>query len=361
MNVLGILRGLAGLLILLGIMPVGIGGLFAGMIKRLGKSNLFFCYMLGFMTVLAVSEVLSVPMTILKCDFRLFVGVYSILLAVLFFTGCTVGRTQIRLLAQETFARIKQTDRYDVLVLAVVFVPVVVLLFYTPYIYGDDKTYIALVNDILTSNRLYLTDVATGGDWTRLNAKYALSSYWTWVAYIAKITGIHPLILCKTVMGILYVPMGYAVQRLLAGFLFSGEKRKIHIFMILVVLASLFGGFSGYTVTFRIYTWVWQSKALLAIIVLPFLMYYCNLIYTTNAGFGEYFLLFLMNIAVCSTSLTGAGLAVVVECVTALIYSVGRKKIMILGKTLPTCIPALVLMLVYIQFRNILEMIHFYE
>jgi hypothetical protein len=288
------------------------------------------------------------------------VALYSVLLVLLFLAGSAVGGRQIVSLVKQSNQRFRESGRFRVWILIAVFLPVVVLLFFTPHIYGDDKTYITMVNDILSTNRLYLTNVNTGGEDGWLLAKYALSSYWTWVAYIAKITGIHPLILCKTVLGLIFVPTSYAIQGLFADFLFYGDRRKTNIFLLLVVLVSLFGGFSGYTVTFRLYTWVWQSKAFLAIIVLPFLLYYCNLIYSAKPGFREYLLLFIMNIATCSTTLTGTGLAVAMVCVTAAMYSVIRKQIGILGKTLLSCVPALVLMLIYIRFDYILEKINFY-
>jgi hypothetical protein len=153
--------------------------------------------------------------------------------------------------------------------------------------------------------------------------------------------------------------MAYAVQGLLGSFLFRNQERKMIVYMLFVVLVSIFGGFSNYTVTYRLYTWVWQSKAFLAIIVLPFLFYYCNCIFEYEISWRENVLLLTLILATCSTTLTGTGLAVGMVLVLALIYAVKNKNIKNMIFPVLACFPAYVLMAIYLRYDQFLGWIHF--
>ncbi|MGN0428119.1 MAG: DUF6077 domain-containing protein [Agathobacter sp.] len=351
--------GIIILLFFFSVVPVLLGELFVRPIKRINKDNFVFVYMIGILVWVAISEILSVPMTSLSAKFSTFVWTYNGILLVLIFLSLILCRKQIMLLLSNTWEVIRNMDKRWWLVLLAVFIPVIYLSFRDLYAYGDDKTYISMVNDILSSNTLYLIDADTGKPMPYVQSKYCLSSYWTWIAYLAKMSGLHPLILCKTVLMFLFVPMSYAVQGLFAEYLFRRDERKVFIYMLLVVLVSIWGGFSNYTVTYRLYTWSWQSKAFLAMIVLPFVLYYLNAVFEDeNRTLWDYVLLFIMIIATCSTTLTGTGLVVAMSYVIAGIYSVIHRKKRILVATGFVCFPAYILMILYIKYYDFVFGLH---
>ncbi len=342
--------GILMLLLLLGVIPIPVGALFTRPMIKKRKMSLTFVYIMGIMVLVALSEILSVPMTLIRGSFSSFVWVYNGVTLAFIILAIVFCRNYIADLVKTAAERIRHADRAWILVLLAIYVPVILLAFVTPYIYGDDRTYLSMVNDIVQSNTLYQIDADTGEEVVFVLAKYALSSYWTWIAYLVKMSGIHSLILCKTVLMFILVPMSYAIQGLLAGHWFRNDERKMRIYMLLVVLASIFGGFSAYTVTYRLYTWVWQSKAFLAIIVLPFLLYYCCMVYEKDTAGWEYVLLMLLIIAACSTTLTGTGLAVAMACLLSAIYAFIQRKIGMVIKTVCSCLPAFVLMVIYMRY-----------
>lgn len=356
------IKGIAGLFILLlvlGVAPVIIGTLFAAPTDREHAKSLTFTYMVGIMVLIAVSELVSVPMTFFKQSVSSYVCMQNLITIGLILTAILHCRTQLYELLRETKNRIKLADKMWVFVLLGIYVPLIVLAFAEPHIYGDDTTYLTMVNDMVYSDRLYLTDVVSGAESGWVAAKYSLSSFWAWVAYLARTSGIHPLILCKTILPFIFVPMSYAVQGLLAAFFFKNEERRIYIYMLLILLVSIFGGFSNYTVTYRLYTWSWQSKAFLAMIVIPFLLYYCNYIFEGEPTAWEYFILFLMIIATCATTLTGTGLAVAMVCVIALLYAIWNKKVGIVIRTVLVCCPAYALIGLYLVYDQFMYWIKF--
>ena len=347
------------LLLLLGIAPVVVGTVFIMPMRRENSRSLTFAYLVGIMVMVGLSELLSVPLTILKQSFSTFVGIQNAIVLVLCIVAVMCYRKELYQIIQTAIGTIKLANRMWILVLLGVYVPLIILAFVEPYIYGDDTTYLSMVNDMVYSDRLYLTDIVTGAESGWVAAKYSLSSFWAWLAYLAKTTGIHPLVLCKTILPFVFVPMSYAVQGIFASYLFKNNERKMLLYMLLVILVSIFGGFTNYTVTYRLYTWSWQSKAFLAMIVIPFLLYYCNYVFESATTIWEYFLLLIMIVAACATTLTGTGLAVVMVCAIACIYSVIRKRIDIIINTLLVCSPAYVLILLYLVYDQFMYLIQF--
>ena len=354
-----IILGICILVIVLGLLPIFIGAAVSSHVKREDAKTISFSYFMGLMLMLMVMQLLSVPMTLMRVSFSKLTISYTAILLVLGITALIFCREYVKSIITHAMGIFKNLESKWFFVTVLILVPVIVLAFKTPYIYGDDRTYITMVNDILESDALYQTDFATGESAPWVLSKYSLSSYWTWIAYLAKISGLHPLILCKTVLMFFFVPMSYWVQGLVAGFLFHNNERRIYLYMAFIALISLFGEFSMYSVSYRIYTWVWQSKAFLAIIVLPFLFYYCNLIFEKQVKVREYVILFLLVIATSSTTLTGTGLAVGMIMVLAFIYAVKKRRFRLLVGAGLSCTPALAFALMHLKYTEFLQLLNF--
>ena len=354
-----IILGILITFVILGILPVLLGTLIGPYLHRENAGTLTFTYFLGLMLMLALMQIISVPMTLTKMPFSRLFYLYSAVLFLLGLFAVIIRRRYLGEVWLNAKERISHADKKWAWVILFLIVTVGLLSITTPHIYGDDKTYIAMINDIISSNTLYLTDVETGEAANWILAKYSLSSYWTFLAWIAKATGLHPLILCKTVLVFFFFAMSYAVMGLLASYLFYNSERRMMLFFAFLNLINLFGGFSGYTTSFRLLTWIWQSKAFLAIIVLPFLFYYCNLVFEKKTTVFELFLLFLFIFATCSTTLTGTGLAVGMVLVLALIWAVKQKRPGVFLGAGVACSPAFFFMIAYLKYDAFLNLIHF--
>lgn len=354
-----LILGICILVIVLGLLPIVIGAVVSSQVKREDAKTISFSYFMGIMLMLMVMQLLSVPMTLMRVSFGTLTIAYTAILLGCCAVALIFCRDYLKKIMFHAQGIFRNLERKWIWVAVLILVPIIVLTFKTPYIYGDDRTYITMVNDILESNALYQTDFATGESAPWVLSKYSLSSYWTWIAYLAKISGLHPLILCKTILMFFFVPMSYWVQGLVASFLFHNSERRIYLYMVFIALISLFGEFSMYSVSYRIYTWVWQSKAFLAIIVLPFLFYYCNLIFEKKTALREYLILFLLVIATSSTTLTGTGLAVGMIVVLALIYAVKNRRLSLLVGAGFACTPALVFAVMHLKYTEFLQLLNF--
>ena len=195
-NILGIII----LLLVLGIFPILLGTLLSVHIRRDNSNTITFSYFMGLTEMIAFMQLISVPMTLGKVSFSVLYRSYTFVMLCMLVLAVVLRRKYIWKMVQRTAGRIRVADSKWWIVIVFIFIPIIILAFYTPHIYGDDTTYITMVNDILSSDTLYLIDTHTGEPVSWILSKYSLSSYWTWIAYLAEISGLHPLILCKTVL-----------------------------------------------------------------------------------------------------------------------------------------------------------------
>ena len=85
--------GILMLLFLLGVCPVCVGALLTKRTVNEWSNNFIYVYMLGLMLLVAITELISVPLTLIKTSFSLYTAIYNgillilMLLAVLFARG----------------------------------------------------------------------------------------------------------------------------------------------------------------------------------------------------------------------------------------------------------------------------------
>lgn len=350
MEISKVIIGILTLTLLLGLIPIVLGALLTVKMNIENSCLISFNYLAGMMTMLTIMQLYSVPMTLLQYTFDELVRAYSVTLVLLCLYVIIRHRRYLTEIWKSFVKRVQKADRRWFFIVLLIFVPAIVLAFYTPYIYGDDKTYLTMVNDIVESNTLYLIDTATGEAVTWVSAKYALSSYWTFLAYLVKVSGVHTLILCKTILIFVFTGVSYMMQGLVGSFLCKNSERKLLYYMFFLSIVQFFGCFSWYSTSFRLYTWIWQSKAFLAIIVIPFLFYACNIIFDKKMEIRNYALLLIGIITACSATLTGAGLALGMVLLLALMYTIRRKDWKILFGAGVTCVPAAIYMLLYLRY-----------
>lgn len=90
-------------------------------------------------------------------------------------------------------------------------------------------------------------------------ANYVLSPYPIFWAMWSKVLKIHPAILMRSILPAVNIAWSYVVYRLLAKKIFLTERKRI-IFLLIVVLANLFGAYSDRTSAVFLLQRVWQGK-----------------------------------------------------------------------------------------------------
>ncbi len=136
----------------------------------------------------------------------------------------------------------------------------------------DDYDYVVssvdtINNDILSNSSIYT------GDSQYMQTKRAASSWTTYIAFISDISGYDVTTVCHTILPVILMWVAYVVYFIIAQALFN-KKEDVFIFMTLLSVIFIFGNHSHYALTFRMLCTIWQGKAVLFAVIVPFMYYY---------------------------------------------------------------------------------------
>lgn len=240
-----------------------------------------------------------------------------------------------------------------------------------PYIYGDDVTYITMITDFVDTNAIYTKAWAGQIDPTPLSQisfKYVFTSYYPFMGMISILSGLHPLILCKTVIPVFYVPIHYLIIWRIGKYLFSDteeEKKhrdKLSVFMFFYVLLIEFGQISYYTLSRRLMIWVWNSKSdCFCLLLIPLFFY--TYIFLTEKGeserllgkaklFYRQLLIAIIALACNSSTLMGLILSAIVMGIWFVIAAFRLKKPSVFFTSLWTFLPHGITILLLLVFTG---------
>ena len=137
---------------------------------------------------------------------------------------------------------------------------------------GDDAYYV--VESLLAQQADVMNTILPyTGTSTSLDIRHALAVITMWIAFMARISGIHATIMSHTVMPVLVIPLVYLVYVEIARILFRRRQEVIPVFMIIVSFLMMFGNVSIYTPATFFLTRTWQGKAMVNSLVFPLIMW----------------------------------------------------------------------------------------
>ncbi|SHJ14111.1 DUF6077 domain-containing protein [Pseudobutyrivibrio xylanivorans] len=173
-------------------------------------------------------------------------------------------------------ARVK-ADKLTV-VYALAFAAVLFIQMYMAYGYEinewsyDDYDYVVSSQDTISSDTLSYVNIIDGS-MPAVAEKRAVSSWNTYIAMLAKVSSFEVTTVCHTILPVLFIALAYLVYFYIARFLFAKTEDRM-IFMLILSFAYIFGLYSHYSVSFRLLGAVWQGKAVLTVIAVPFFAMY---------------------------------------------------------------------------------------
>ena len=292
-----------GCLFVFGIAPVGIGGLWT---KGIGqkREKILNLYLAGFLSELAVFQLIAVPVMVKEVyGMNLLVYLTTAVFAVLAATGFIwtllrerdlrkqAGRNEDVNQQQAWQAqacrrkstisgtgngarnRIRRTavQNPERLLFWLLFLASVGYQMYMAFAYasfdGDDAYYV--VQSVLADQTGVLNRIRPyTGLSTDLDIRHALATLPLWIAYVARMTGIHATIVAHTLLPLIFIPLTYYVFVQIGRKLFSDGSVKLPIFLTLVSIMQIWGNISIYTNETFFLTRTWQGKSVLANLIL---------------------------------------------------------------------------------------------
>lgn len=302
------------LVLLLGAAPLLVGGIF---VCADGEGlKLPFRWVSGQMFLWAGFQIICVPLILIhpKDSFRLLCMLFGgfMAAALLLALGATAGRRK----KQRMFPAEKRSSERDkaALFLWLLFLGLLilqqVLAATMAYEEGDDAYYVATSVITENSNTMYQILPYTGFT-TGLDARHGLAPFPVWVAFLSRLSGIHAATMSQIVLPVVLIAMAYSVFYLIGRCLLGDNRRGLPLFMLFMELLVIFGGQSLYTSENFLLVRTAQGKAVLANIVIPFLIWLLLMIAQRlqrgeRVGFRYWLLACVTMISGCLCSTQGA-------------------------------------------------------
>lgn len=197
--------------------------------------------------------------------------------------------------------------------------------FFQTIAYSDSKTYIALVNDIVETNRFYLLNDVNGSiisDISDVPQKYSLAAWYSFEAAISYLFKMHPLVIINTVLPPVIMILAYISLWLLSSLLFKNQVDKRVSFLLAI---ALFYQFLNDDPAMFFLIWPTWGKNIVMSIMLPLLIY---LYYTKEIGkrFSRC-MIFIVSFAACFTSTMGVFIMPMVSVIISVIDIINKRKV----------------------------------
>ena len=253
------------LLLFLAVITPGIGAGICNYIKEY-KRNVAFHFLAGFLTEWALFQLIAVPAIVMGVTFTGLSVVYGILLGLCFIAGSVVTaadrrKTPALKVVREPFS--KGEKRLWAIALAGILLQLV-LAVVMAFEDGDDAFYVTTSNLSITWDSMYRLLPYNFGS-TSLDFRHCLAPFPIWIAFLSKLSGIHP----ATLMPLILLPLAYCIYGLLGYRLLGKNRKKLPAFLIFAEVLILWGNVSAYTAETFLISRTRQGKALLCAIVVP--------------------------------------------------------------------------------------------
>lgn len=367
-NMLNILMTGTGIVFWLVCIPFLLGTLLLGLLHR-ERDGLALCMVIGYLMMFALSEITAVPMILTSLPFHVFFWILAaeyLILAVI--SAGYRGRTEISRIK----VSIQRLHRQPWTIYAAVLLVAVQAFFYFHYMVTnlDDAYYVGVATTTLETDTMYQYSPYTGLLGKRFNLRYILSPFSIFQAFLSKGTGLHPSTLAHTVLPVFLVSLGYLVYYCLGRLLFSekalqgkyGEameckERLSHkmagFFMIAMSLVNMTSYYnSARTQGTMMLVRIWQGKAVLASVLLPFLFYQCYRMAIHKEERGGLLLLMTGTLACCLVSSMGIALPPVMLGIFALLFGLFRKNIRYFLQMAAGCLPCVFYGILYLILQS---------
>ena len=328
--------------ILFVLVPMWIGYFWVVSLRLRGSVNrLLHAWVLGFVTMLAIAQMLLVPLVALHQSLTTALMCWEMALTIPALASflCLLTRSA----GQEGAFRergIRQGNRSDglrgaapdsggsrvwIVIFGVLAGILILLQAYIPARYehrdDDDSRFVSEEVSAVVHDTMYWDD-PIGSDqlyWNTGEVKKDLTSPWAmYVAMCSRISGIPPAVLSHTYLPFFLILLCYGLYLLIGRVLCSENWEKIFLFLIFLSVLHLWGYTSTHTLASMLLLRIWQGKAVCASFLLPLLFYLMYQVMNRRCRKGWYALLFVAATGACLLS----GIGIVTGPVVLFLYGI---------------------------------------
>ena len=330
----------------LGVIPLLLGN---RLIKddEITANDIFLSFIFGWLKMFAWFQVLAIPFIFLRFRLSTLVTVWAAgLILLLAYYFIKQGKAYLKL-----FSTKWKTPRFTYIEILAIGL-VAMQLFAVTVLTHEDADDAFFIGQAVTDNHTntmfhYIGD--TGAARAALPARYVLAPFPTFLAAIARLVMINPVILGRMIFQIVFIAMCYMAFYLLLTTFFEKDRKKAAIGFCFVCLLNIWGNISVFTTSSFLLFRLHQGKALLANLILPFMIYLLIVYYRENR-YNQKEMLLAMTAATLVSSM-GVYLAPLLHGAYTVVHFVKNRKLLSLRQFAISCVPPFILGVIFLIIR----------
>ena len=350
-----------GTLLWLGIVPFLMGALLLSFLTR-EEDGAVQCMVTGYLEMFAVCQILIVPLILTEVPFH----VFSQMLAVVYLIMAAVGLIRTRKWIWKMMTEMARGLLHHSWTIYMAGGAVLVqAYYYIQYMVTnlDDAYYVAVATTAIQTDTMYRYSPYTGRAVTGFNLRYCLSPFSMFQAALSRWIGVHPSTLDHTILAPMLVILAYLVYWSMGKLLFAKENRQNKekdstekLTGLFILFLSIVHVTSYYCIRNQgsvLLVRIWQGKATLASVLIPFLFYHCYRMKCRPQEKGNMLILLTAMFSCCLVSSMGIALPVVMLGIFALLFGLFQKNSRYFGKMLAGCLPCALYGILYIVLKSV--------
>ncbi|MDE6025488.1 MAG: hypothetical protein K2G45_08550 [Lachnospiraceae bacterium] len=309
--------------VVLGVVPVLVGNTVCLLCDEellWGKS-----YVIGMMAMWAVCQLISVPIILAKGSFLIVVAMLSGIFVIISSYGLV--RKKYPAFSYDTQNIWDKLGFVAMLIFIIAVVVLGVLLQHTDH---DDSRFVVNAVDICRTNRMFLTNPASGemlGIWRGELVKDVTSPWAVFIAWVATLTGIHATVVAHVILPVfIYIMIG-CIYFILSKEIVGDRLVYRSMFVCFAILVLVFGFYSNASAEAYTMLRIWQGKAIVAGAGVPLVFLLCMRIYRECEKKSLYVLLLICEMSLCLLSGMGIILGTVMVGCLGLVYGIIKRNI----------------------------------
>lgn len=337
------------LFLILLIVPAVVGMLYTGFLPE-ERNGIAINWGAGYIILWGLFEIIALPLIYLRKSLNLLCIVYGTIVVLCMIIGLIKSRERIVPMMKQSMSSIKDKVLIGwgnvLLILGQAYV-------YVRYMHidDDDAFYFGAAVTAVSTNTIFSMDPYTGMEFAELPSRYVMSPFFSFVAFLSRISGVHPAVVTHLVLAGILIVLSYTIYSLVGKKLFPDNSRLSEYFLFFVILIVLFSGYTVYTQGMFTLVRIWQGKAVFCAVLVPMICYMMLHLASQKAVAADWCFLFLLMCACCLVSSMGIMLGAIMLGIFGILHVIRDRDFKKFLCTALCCIPNIVCAALYLIMR----------
>ncbi len=278
----------------------------------------------GYIIMFALFEVIAVPLILLQQPFHYLVWAAAAIFGALAVLSFIINRKRLGHVLRESLHSALHQPWTVYLALALILAQIAAYVLFM-VIDLDDSFYVAAASTAMKKDAMYTYSAYTGHKLGYVPKRYGLSPFPMFLAWISTLAQKNAAAMAHTFLPVFLIPMAYTVYFKLGDLLFHGDRAQTGMMTAFIAWIHMFSYYSVYTQGTFLSIRIWQGKAVLAGMLLPFLI--LNLYKAfREGGRRQWVLAFLNVLACCMVSSMGIALSLTVLGIMTVVFPLWKRE-----------------------------------